>query len=120
MDPVKAAYATFNSAFNKSDAKAVAALYSDGAVGLPPTHNVIRGSAAIEDFFAGLFRNGVTAHSLDLIEAHADGNIVVGAAKWSAKGKDSNGAQQHLAGLQLHVFMKQVDGRFKLMLHTFN
>jgi hypothetical protein len=34
---------------------------------------------------------GVTGHKIELIGAKGDGNIVFGAAKWSAKGKDANG-----------------------------
>lgn len=86
---VKAAYAAWDAAFNKADAKAIAAFYTDDAVFLPATHDVIKGPAGVEKFFGGLFGMGVTGHKLELIEAQGDGNMMVGAAKWSAKGKDA-------------------------------
>lgn len=115
-DDVTAAYAAWDAAFNKGDAKAVAAFYTDDAILLPPSHEIVKGPASIEKFFAGLFANGVTAHKLELIEvAAASADTVVAAAKWSVKVKDGTGG-----GIATHVFTKQPDGSLKLKLHTFN
>ena len=115
-EQVTAAYAAWDAAFNKGDAKAVAAFYAEDAVFLPPTHDVIKGPAGVEKFFAGLFGAGVTGHKLELIEANGDAATAVAAAKWSAKGKD--GAS--LGGVAAHEFANQADGSLKLRLHTFN
>ena len=71
---IKAAYAAWDAAFNKGDPEALAALYAEDAVLLPPsrTHDVLKGPAAIEKFFAGLFATGVNGHKLELIEANSD------------------------------------------------
>jgi uncharacterized protein (TIGR02246 family) len=115
-DQVNSAYAIFDTAFNKSDAKAVATLYTDDSLLLPPSHEIIKGPTAIEKFFTGLFANGVTGHKLELIQARADGTQIVGAARWSAKAKDGSS----ISGIATHVFAKQPDGSLKLVLHTFN
>ena len=117
-EQVKTAYSAWDAAFNKGDPKALAALYAEDAVLLPPskTHDVIKGPAAIEKFFASLFAAGVSGHKLELIEANGDGNLAVAAANWSAKGKD--GAS--LGGIATHEFAKQADGSLKLRLHIFN
>ena len=114
-DDVKAAYAAWDAAFNKGDAKAVAAFYTDDAVLLPSTHEVIRGPAEIEKYFAGLFANGVTGHKLEFIEANSDATMMVAAARWSAKAKDAS-----VGGVATHEFRKQADGNLKLRLHIFN
>jgi uncharacterized protein (TIGR02246 family) len=119
-DQVKAAYQAWNAAFNKGDAKAVAAFYADDALILPTSHEVIKGPAAIEKFFAGLFASGATDHTLDIIEVTGQGNVLISAAKWSSKGKDSKGQPATFKGLATHVFAKQPDGSIKLKLHTFN
>ena len=119
-DQVKAAYAAWDAAFNKGDAKAVAAFYTADATFLPATHDVIEGPAGVEKFFAGLFANGVTGHKLEMIEATGGGPLVVGAAKWSANGKDASGAPSSFGGVATHVFETQPDGSLKLKLHTFN
>jgi ketosteroid isomerase-like protein len=66
------------------------------------------------------FKGGVTNHKLEIIEASGNGNIIVAAAKWSAKGKDDKGKPKQLGGLATHVFEKQPDGSLKLKLQTFN
>lgn len=117
---VKAAYAAWDAAFSKGDAKAVAAFYTADAVFLPPTHDVIKGPAGVETFFAGLFANGVTGHKLELVDMSGDDKTIVGAAKWSAQGKDANGAPATFGGIATHEFARQSDGSLKLRLHTFN
>jgi uncharacterized protein (TIGR02246 family) len=122
QEQVSAAYGAWDAAFNKGDPKAVAAFYAEDAVILPPTHDVLKGPAGVETFFAGLFSNGVTGHKLELIEVKGgnDDEVVVAAAKWSADGKDANGAPATFGGVATHVFEKQDDGSLKLKLHTFN
>ena len=117
---VKAAYAAWDEAFNKGDAKAVAAFYTDDAVFLPATHDVIKGPSGVENFFAPLFKMGVTGHKLELIDVSGEGDVIFGAAKWSADGKDQAGKDQPWGGVATHVFQKQPDGSYKLRLHTFN
>ena len=43
----------YESAFNRGDAKALAALYADNAIRLGPKNEVLHGRAAIEQFYAG-------------------------------------------------------------------
>jgi ketosteroid isomerase-like protein len=117
---VTAAYAQWDAAFNRGDAKAVAAAYLTNAKLLPPTHEVASGPAAIEKFFGGLHANGVTGHKLELIDAGGDGKIVFGTANWSAQGKDKDGKPATFKGIATHVFERQPDNSLKLRLHTFN
>ena len=83
--------AALDSAFNKADAKAVAAAYLPNAKLLPPTHEVISGPAEIENFFAGLFTSGFTDHNLTIIDAGGDDGVVYRAANWSAKATEPMG-----------------------------
>ena len=99
-----AAYAAWDTAFNKGDAKAVAAAYLPNAQLLPPTHEVASGPSAIEKFFAGLHENGVTGHKLELIDAGGNDKVVYGTANWSAKGKDKEGKPATFGGTDTHVF----------------
>ena len=117
---VTAAYAAWDAAFNKGDAKTVAAAYLPNAKLLPPSHEVASGPAAIEKFFAGLHANGVTDHKLEVIDAGGDSKVVYGTANWSAKGKDKDGKPADFSGIATHVFERQVDNSLKLRLHTFN
>ena len=117
---VTAAYAAWDAAFNSGDSKAVAALYTDDATLLPPTHDIIKGPAGVDKFIAGILGMGTKGHKFELIEASGDGNIVYGAAKWSATGKDKAGADQPWGGTATAIFEKQADGSLKIKVHTFN
>jgi ketosteroid isomerase-like protein len=117
---VTAAYAAWDTAFNKGDAKTLAAAYLPNAKLLPPTHEVASGPAAIEQFFAGLHASGVTDHKLQVIDAGGDDKVVYGTANWSAKGKDKDGKPANFSGIATHVFERQADSSLKLRLHTFN
>ncbi|ASY62912.1 conserved hypothetical signal peptide protein [Sinorhizobium sojae CCBAU 05684] len=119
-DDVKAAYSAWDAAFQKKDAKAVATLYAEDALLLPPSHNLIEGPAGVEKFFSDLFGAGATDHTLEVIKVGGDGKLVYGAAKWSAKGKDAQGKDQPWGGIATHVFERQADGSLKIKLHTFN
>ena len=119
-EDVAAAYAAFDAAFGKADAKAVSALYTDDAIFMPSSHEVIRGPAGVEKYFTNVFASGATGHKLNLIEAHGDEELVFGAAEWSANGKDASGNDQPWGGLATHIFERQDDGSLKIKLHTFN
>jgi uncharacterized protein (TIGR02246 family) len=114
-EQVKAAYTAWDTAFNKADAKSVAASYSTDCLFLPANHEIIKGPGGVEKFFAGLFEGGATEHKLELIEVIDNDDMVIAAAKWSAKAKD-----KPVGGVVTHVFQKQRDGSLKLRLHTFN
>ena len=117
---VTAVFAAWDAAFNSGDAKAVSALYTDDAILLPPTHDVIKGPDGVDKFITGILGMGAKGHKYELIEASGDGNIAYGAAKWSATGKDKAGADQPWGGTSTAIFEKQADGSLKIKMHTFN
>jgi ketosteroid isomerase-like protein len=117
---VKAAYAAWDAAFKKGDAKAISAFYAEDALFLPANHKVIKGRDAVEKFFAEMLGGGATNHKLDMIEAGGNGKLLYGSAKWTADGKDSAGKHQPWGGNASHVFEKGADGKLKIKLHTFN
>lgn len=119
-DQVASAFNSFNAAFNKQDAKAVARFYTSDAIVLPPSHDIVNSPADIEKFFAGLFTNHVTGHVLQPFKIIQLGDTLVVASKWSANGRDDKGNPTQLSGLATHVFQKQADKSYKLKLHTFN
>jgi uncharacterized protein (TIGR02246 family) len=115
---VEAAYRAWNGAFNRGDAKGLAAQYAENALLLPPTHNVTKGKPAIEQFFEELFKAGITDHTLELIEAEGDQRGIAAAARWTAKKREGTG-EQALSGIATHVFERR-QGGLALWLHTFN
>ena len=119
-EQVTSAYAAWDAAFNGGDAGKLATFYTEDAIFLPATHDVLNGPEGVEKFFGSVLGMGVKDHKLEMIEAREQGDTVIAAAKWSAAGKDAHGADQPWGGTATHVFERQDDGSLKLMLHTFN
>jgi ketosteroid isomerase-like protein len=119
-EQIESAYDAWNDAFNRADAKAVAAFYSENAKLLPPTHEVIEGRAAIERFWDGLLRAGMTGHTLELIAVEEDQRGAVAAGRWSAKGKGRDGGERTFSGSVVHVFAKRQADGLRIWLHTWN
>jgi ketosteroid isomerase-like protein len=74
-----------------SDPKAVGALYTEDAVELPPNQPLIKGRAAIEQYYAKFFATGkLGAFTLDHLESTASGTVGfdVGTYKQSIAMKD--------------------------------
>ena len=119
MDIVRRANDAWNSAFNRGDASAVAALYTDDATVLPPTHAVLKGTAAIQDFWQGLIAAGFNEHGIEVLDARADGNLAFASGKWWASGPGAGGTQR-FEGIVVSVLRRQGDGSWKSCLHTWN
>jgi ketosteroid isomerase-like protein len=119
-EQVSSAYASWDQAFNSGDAGKIAVFYTEDTVFLPPTHDVINGPGGVEKFFDGVLGMGVKGHKLELIDLREEGDTVIAAAKWSADGKDAQGADQPWGGVATTVFERQDDGSLKLLFHTFN
>jgi ketosteroid isomerase-like protein len=117
---VAGAYAAWDVAFNKGDAKSIAAAYLPNAKLLPPDHEIALGQAAIEKFYAGALANGITDHKLELLDAGGDGKIIYSTAHWSANGKDKDGKPATFSGFATYIFERQADNSLKLLLQTWN
>src|SRR5215218_5183921 len=87
---VTAAYGAWDAAFNKGDAKAVAAFYAADAKFLPADHAVHAGPADVEKFITGLFADGVKSQEPEPIPIRGTEAQPLGAAKWAAKAGDKD------------------------------
>jgi uncharacterized protein (TIGR02246 family) len=117
-DAVSSAFRAWNGAFNKGDAKAVAALYTSDAVLLPASHEIKKG-AEIEKFFAGLLENKVSDHTLEPFQVIPAGDTLIVASRWAAKAPDEKGGAKSIGGIATHVLERQGE-TYKVKLHTFN
>jgi uncharacterized protein (TIGR02246 family) len=117
---VRRANDAWNSAFNRGDAAAVAALYTDNATVLPPTHAVVKGTDAIRDFWQGLITAGFKEHGIEMIDAEADGGLAFATGKWSANGPGEAGKVQRFEGTVVTMLRRQGDASWKACLHTWN
>jgi uncharacterized protein (TIGR02246 family) len=117
---VKDANDRWNAAFNSGDAAAVAALYTADGTVLPHTHAVVKGSAAIADFWAGMISAGLKDHGIELLDAQDAGDLAYSSGKWWATGPAKDGKAQRFEGTIVTILRRQSDGSWKTCLHTWN
>ena len=117
---VDQAITLWDDTFDKGDAAALAAFYTSDAYVLPPTHSIVQGPAAIQQFFETQFANHVTGHLLVPFDIIPVGDSFIVSSNWSAQARDSNGKPIKIGGLSTHVFVGAAGQPLKLRIHTFN
>ena len=110
----------WNTAFNAKNADALAALYTAEAILVPPTGTTVKGTAAIREFWSGLFKAGFKDHKIDLVGVRQEGKLTIAVAKWQATGPDENGAPKQYGGQLVNILETQEDGQMRSILHTWN
>ena len=110
----------WNAAFNARNADALAALYTAEAILVPPTGTTVKGTAAIREFWNGLFKAGFRDHKIDLVGVRQEGNLTITVAKWQATGPDENGLPKQYGGQLVNILETQIDGQARSILHTWN
>ena len=111
---------TWNKAFNKGDASAVAALYHEKATLSPGNGKTLVGRAEIEKLFKSFIDNGVHNHAIEIVDVHGKGDFAYEVAKWSAKGREKDGKEPTFGGVLINVFQRGADGKWKSLSHVWN
>jgi uncharacterized protein (TIGR02246 family) len=71
-----------------ADAKAIAALYTEDAVEMPPNHPMVKGRTAIEQYYTKQFGGSAKLQSLALTRSRAT-RQVTSAMRWGRTGRPS-------------------------------
>jgi uncharacterized protein (TIGR02246 family) len=117
---VNAGNAKWNAAFNAANADALAALYTADATLVPPTGTTVKGTAAISEFWGGLFKAGFKDHKIELVSTREEGKLTIVVGKWQATGPDEKGAPKQYGGQLVNILETQADGQLRSILHTWN
>lgn len=114
------ANATFTEALKSGDAAAIAALYADDAVRLPPDEPMVRGRAAIEqgfnEFFAGTSARDLT---LTTVDVGASGDLAYEIGTFTFQGETEAGAAER-QGKYVVVWKRAADGTWKMQVDIWN
>ncbi|WP_144063434.1 YybH family protein [Caballeronia insecticola] len=111
--------ATWNAAFNKGDARGLAATYDEKAVVSPGNGKTVQGRADIEKLFQSYFDAGVRDHTIDVVSAKRVGNVMYETANWTAVA-EKDGKKTPYKGVLLKVMTKSSDGKWRTTAHTWN
>jgi uncharacterized protein (TIGR02246 family) len=108
----------FDAAFNRQDAAAVAALYTEDAI-LAPEGPILSGRDAIEKFYAGAFKAGLSNAVTNTKETHIIGDIAWVVGDWSAMGPGPNHTTQRYHGNWVGLYVHS-GGAWKARLDSSN
>jgi len=111
---------SWNEAFNKGDASAVAALYDEKATLSAGNGKTLVGRAEIEKLFKGFIDGGVHKHAIEIVEVYGNGDFAYEVATRSAKGREKDGKEPAFGGVLTNVFERGADGKWKSMSHVWN
>lgn len=116
---LETANATWDAAFNRGDAAALAALYVDDARLSPGNGEVISGREAIGNLFRGFIDNGVRNHAISIVDVGGSADLVHQVASWRAEAL-ADGKTVHFGGILTSVLEKQPDGSWRVRSHVWN
>jgi uncharacterized protein (TIGR02246 family) len=107
---VEASNAKFCEAFNAGDAAALAAMYTEDAIVMPPNQEMAQGTNALQQTFGGFFSMGAANLALTTSDVMGSGDLVVETGKYNIA--LPGGIQD--SGKYLVVWKKAADGSWKL------
>jgi uncharacterized protein (TIGR02246 family) len=107
-------------AFNQGDAAAVAALYTDNAVLMPPNNEMIQGREGIQQFWNGAMQMGMTDVTLTTVDLEGSGNLAYEIAKYSLTIQPEGQEVMKDVGKYIVVWKRQEDGTWKIQADIWN
>ena len=117
---VEAALAEWAAAFNRGDAVAVAGLYTEGAIVMPPDIEMVRGRQGIQELWQTMIQRGLKDIVFTTVEVQTDGNTAyeIGRVSLTLYAKDQ--APKPMSSKYVVVWKRQADGSWKLHVDIWN
>jgi uncharacterized protein (TIGR02246 family) len=109
-DTIAAANQKFMAAFSRSDAAALAALYTENGQLLPTHSDFVTGRRAIQTFWQDRMDLGVQAVKLEIVEVEGHGDTVNEVGKYIIQGQEG----QVMDTGKYVVIWKQIEGQWRL------
>ena len=120
MKQIVALFMKFDEAFNRSDAAAIAASFTEDAIQLAP-EGVFSGRQAIEKRYAeSVFQQWHSSnHVGKILEVITVGNGICSVGEWSSNARNSDGSTTQANGYFSTVLVREGD-TWKIRISTFN
>ena len=110
----------FSEAFARGDFKALAAMYTEDALVLPPEGEIVTGAPAIEAFWKGVRDSGVKGATLIVTDVSSSGDMAAEVGKAVLTIKPPNQPELSQTVKYLVVWKRQKGGTWKLYRDIWN
>ncbi|MBI4005421.1 MAG: DUF4440 domain-containing protein [Gammaproteobacteria bacterium] len=108
------------SALNKGNTKTLLDVYTEDAVVMPPSSEILSDHAAIKTYWDGLLRVGVGKYAINTVDLRIEGDTAYQTALWEATRVAADGNVIHFDGNMSTVYEQQKDGSWKIKLQSWN
>jgi uncharacterized protein (TIGR02246 family) len=112
--------AKWTEAYNRGDAAAVAALYTDEATVMPPNSEMVKGRQGIQGLWNSFMTMGVKDVTLTTMDVGGGGNTAYETGNYSLTIQPESQAAMTDSGKYVVVWKKQADGTWKLHVDIWN
>ena len=109
----------FMGAFKRGDAAGIAALYTSDARLLPPDHQMMSGTEAIQSFWQGAMDMGIKEARLESVEVETQGNLAYEVGRFALTVQPKGGGGTTLTGKYVVVW-KNEGGAWRLHVDIWN
>jgi len=95
-------------------------MYTDNAIVIPPTSEILSNPSAIEGFWAEVMDSGVSEYVIDTVNLHVEGDVAHQTALWQASIMTDDGNVIHFDGAMTNILERQDDGLWKIRMQSWN
>lgn len=95
-------------------------VYTENAVVMPPSSEILSDSTAIRNYWEGLRKVGVNDYVIRTVETRIAGDTAYQTALWEATRKTADGNVILFEGNMSNVLKRQKDGTWKISLQSWN
>jgi uncharacterized protein (TIGR02246 family) len=112
--------AEFSAAFNRGDVKAVAAMYTEDAIALPPDADIVRGRTAIEKLWTEAMASGMKSITFTVLDVQSSGDLAVETGRAAIGLQPAGQPVTTQTGKYVVVWQRGADGQWRLLRDIWN
>ena len=106
-------------ALNKGDTSSLTDLYTEDAIVMAPSLEIVSSKADIKDFWSSQINLGTEDFQVENVYIRVDGDTAYQSAIWVAT-LNINGISSIIDGEMTNVMERQADGKWKIRLQSWN
>lgn len=110
----------WDNALNKGNTSELVKSYTDNAVVMPPSSEILTNHASIKNYWDGLRKVGVNEYVIRTVDLRIDGDTAYQTALWEATRNAADGNVFQFEGNMSNVLERQKDGSWKIKLQSWN